>query len=274
MAGSMTGRAVAMLVVIAAVVAVISPIDVKAWTPQQNYVRDPAYIPRFANYTNPTLEPGESGKISFAIKNRYNDSMNGVVLTIEIYELGTIEYSKRIDKVHNPPEISDSVNKQSLVLNLNTILSGSTLVKEFTIKTSRETEEGTYFVRFNLSFTFNSDKYTMLSRGYFSDADWTFATKESNKTNADKTHIDMEYLYQKYGSIAIIPDTAFTVRWPIPMWPFYILAGLTVMFAVLAVIFYLQEEHGKFPRLEKALQKWSGKLHQSRRLLKKRAGKV
>jgi hypothetical protein len=245
-----------------------------AWTDTQNYIRDPSNIPRFENYSVPTLAPGDSGTLSFAIKNRYNDSIDQSVLTIEIFRVQTIDYVKDIKNAADPPRISDAADKQVLVLSLNRISSGDTLVKPFTISTSTDTEEGTYSVRFNLTFMFQSSKYTMLSRGYFSDSDWDYATKGSPNVTQEEVGIDMGYLYWHYGSIAIIPETAFTVRSPIPMWPLYLLVALTILFAAMAVVFYLQEEHNKFPRLEKGLQKLTGKFYQSRRFFKKRSGKV
>jgi hypothetical protein len=267
----MRSRLAAILLTLILATTVISQAgSVHAWSTVQEYVKDPAAIPRFKNYTTPTIEPGSSGTLSFVIENRYNNATEQTVLTIELYELGTIKYSKLIGDVKNPPRIGESGNMQRLVMTLNRVESNKPLVKEFTIRTSSDTEEGTYFVRFNLTFNFNGTKYTMLSRGYYSDADWEFATKNPG---GDESNINMSYLYIHYNSIAIIPDTAFSVKSPIPMWPFYLLVALTIMFAALAVVFYLQEEYNKFPRLEKALQKWTGKFYQRRRLLKKRSGK-
>ena len=249
----------------------------QAWTPEQNFVRDPGKIPYFSDYTTPIIQPGSSGDLSFSITNRYYDNMENVKLFIDLFGLGTIEYEKKLKDIHNPPRLSSNgalygSNKQSIILPLNRIPSNNTpLVKSIRIDTSGDTEEGTYFVRFNLSFIYKGNNYLMLSRGYFSDSDWKFAM---DNPGDESMNLNMSYLFSKYGSIAIIPETAFPVKSPIPLWPFYLLVSLTIMFAALAVIFYLQEEQNKFPRLEKALQKWTGKFYQSRRFLKKRMRKV
>lgn len=250
----------------------------RAWTPTQEYIKHPSNIPLFANYTTPTIEPGNGNWIFFDITNRYNDPpyigpMDNCTLKVELYGLGTIDYEKKIAEVKNPPTLSSEPNRQQVTIVFNRLNAAETVRKSVTISTTKDTEEGTYFVRFNLTFTQNGAKYTMLSRGFFSDEDWKIAT-DPNTANTDISKINMTYLYQRYGCIAIIPDTAFQVKYPIPVWPFYLLLGITIMFAALAVVFYLQEEHDRFPRLQKALQKWTGKFHQSRRLLKKGPGKT
>ena len=61
----------------------------------------------------------------------------------------------------------------------------------------------------------------------------------------------------------IIPDSSFGVKKPIPKWPLYLLITLTIVFAGLSVIFYLEEE-GNYPELNKWLQKQRGKLNELR----------
>jgi len=253
--------------------------NTRAWTEQQDYIRNPVKIPSLANFSTPTIEPGFTDSVAFSITNRYNDSFDKAYLTIQLYALGTIDYEKKITDVRNPPRICENVpnktpnknNPQSLTLVINRLAAGATLNKSFSIRTYTDTEEGTYSVRFNLTFEFQNVKYTMLSLGYFSMDDWRWAI--ANFDN-EGTKINMTYLYAKYGAIAMVPDTSFAVKRPIPLWPLIALGGVSGSFAGLAVVFYLQEEHGKFPRLEKTLQKWTGKFYQSRRLMKKRARKV
>ncbi len=73
------------------------------------------------------------------------------------------------------------------------------------------------------------------------------------------------------GVDGIIPNSSFGVKIPIPQWPLYVLITLTIVFAGLAFIFYLEEE-GTYPELNKWLQKRRGKLNQLRLRLKYRKG--
>ena len=59
----------------------------------------------------------------------------------------------------------------------------------------------------------------------------------------------------------IIPDSSFGIKKPIPKWPLNVLITLTIVFAGLSVIFYLEEEE-TYPELNKWLQKVRGKFNQ------------
>ena len=92
---------------------------------------------------------------------------------------------------------------------------------------------------------------------------WEDAT--TNVTEGSPGNINLDVL----GVDGIIPDSSFGVKKLIPQWPLYVLITLTIVFAGLAVIFYLEEE-GTYPELNKWLQKQRGKLNQLRLRLKYR----
>ena len=94
---------------------------------------------------------------------------------------------------------------------------------------------------------------------------WEEAT--TNVTDGAPGNINLESL----GVDGIIPDSSFGVKKPIPKWPLYILTTLTLFFAGLAVVSYLEEE-GNYPELNKWLQKQRGKLNQLRLRFKYRKG--
>ena len=132
------------------------------------------------------------------------------------------------------------------------------------IGTEDDTLKGTYFVRHKITFTYLPEGdslqqgFAMLSRGYYSSEQWE---------GFDYSNL----YYQLDGSSGIIPDSSFSVKDPVPLWPLAALIGLCVLFGALAVVFYLAEEHGEqYPRLKKALQYWSGKFEQRRRLMQQR----
>ena len=92
---------------------------------------------------------------------------------------------------------------------------------------------------------------------------WEEAT--TNVTEGSPGNINLEALEVD----GIIPDSFFGVKKPIPKWPLYALITLTIIFASLSVIFYLEEE-GNYPELNKWLQKQRGKLNELRLRLKYR----
>ena len=141
----------------------------------------------------------------------------------------------------------------------------TTISLEFRIITNEETKEGTYFVRFSMSFDLNETERLMQSRGHWSVDLWQEAT--TNVTEGTPGNINLEVL----DVDGIIPDSSFGVKKPIPKWPLYVLITLTIVFAGLSVIFYLEEE-GNYPGLNKWLQKQRGKLNELRLRLKYRKG--
>ena len=116
----------------------------------------------------------------------------------------------------------------------------TTISLEFRIITNEETKEGTYFVRFSMSFDLNETERLMQSRGHWSMDLWEEAT--TNVTEGTPGNINLEVL----DVDGIIPDSSFGVKKPIPKWPLYVLITLTIVFAGLSVIFYLEEE-GNYP---------------------------
>ncbi len=188
----------------------------------------------FGNFHTPTIKPDESGELCFTIENNYNKTMENVFLTVEIYKYVTEEESKNINEVSSPPVFEIS-NGQIAIKNLGTININDPAKISLVISTSKETLQGTYLVRMNIEFYLDDVSYMMQSIGYFSDEE--LMNYQLNTTNLP------------LGCSGIIPETSFTVREPIPLWPLYVLIGATVFFGVLAVVFYMQDK-GKIPKLK------------------------
>ena len=100
------------------------------------------------------------------------------------------------------------------------------------------------------------------SRGYFTNAQWEAATDQLN-LNQSIGGINITYL----GVDGILVDTSFSVKKPMPMWPLALLIGLTVLFAVLAVVLYLVEEEKGNIKLKKMFFPQAGKVQQRKMLL-------
>ena len=240
------------------------------------YVSHPGNIPDFHNFSTPQLEPGDNGDFALDIHNRYGESIESVTIIAEIYHRADIDESETLDKISSSerPTIRNTCWNSNCVetsdakkatFDVGTIEANETISFEFEILSNDDTKEGTYFVRFEMNFEHNGTSRTMQSRGHWSMEQWEEAT--TNVTDGSPGNINLESL----GVDGIIPDSSFGVKKPIPKWPLYILITLTVVFAGLAVVFYLEEE-GNNPELNKWLQKQRGKLNQLRLRLKYRKG--
>ncbi len=226
-----------------------------------SYVNSPAHVPNFDNFHTPVLKPGESGIFNFTIENRYVNPMHHVVLEIGIYEWATEQDHAMIEKVANHPVIQES-GKVNYTMEIGTIYPGVNWTVEFHIQTYGGTPDGVYFVRFHISFEYNSSNYMMWSRGYFSNEVWDNATQ--NHT------LNLEYLSQALGKPVdgIVPDSSFSVKSDLT-WILYVLIGITAAVGFLALYTYLKEEQISNPADEKYYE-LKGKYKELERKLKKK----
>jgi len=204
-----------------------------------------------------------------------------VVIVAEIYHRADIDESESLDKISSSerPYVRETcwtdqggnencvatTDAKKATFNIGTIEFNETISLEFEVMSKEDTKEGTYFVRFSMNFDYNSTARVMQSRGYWSMELWEDAT--TNVTEGSPGNINLEVLKVD----GIIPDSSFGIKKPIPKWPLYVLITLTVLFAGLSVVFYLEEE-GTYPGLNKWLQKQRGKLNQLRLSFKYRKG--
>jgi hypothetical protein len=221
-------------------------------------VSAPNMVPDFGDFTTPVIRPGESGKYNFTVTNRYDYEITNVTVTVEFYMWATIEDSKPIENIEGPPPKVKGEGGPKYDLVISSIEPGASETVMLTITTSGDTAKGTYFVRHSIEFTYEGDDFVMSSRGFFTAEQWE---------GFDYTNL----YYQLDGSAGIVPDSSFSVKDPVPLWPLATLIVLCVLFGALAVVFYLAEEHGEqYPRLKKGLQFWTGRWEQRKRLLQQR----
>ena len=188
-----------------------------------------------SNFHTPTINPGESGKLCFTIENNYNTAMENVYMTVEIYRCVTEEASKNVNEISSPPVFTNGETK-TITYN-ESITAGSSTQISLIISTSKGTPQGTYLVRMKIEFNLNGMPSNMMeSIGHFSD-------EERIEYQLNTTHLPS-------GCSGIIPETSFTVREPIPLWPLYVLIGVTVFFGALAAVFYMQDK-GTLPKLKR-----------------------
>ena len=227
----------------------------------------PNRIPDLADFHTPQIVPGASGSYGFSVRNRYNGSLENATLTIEIYKWATLEDAKDIGKVSDPPRISGGTG-QGYIAPPFSLGPNQTASFKISIDTAKQTPQGTYFVKQMMEFTYNGSRLLMKSRGYFSNREWDNATAGANGSRA-VGGINLTIL----GVDGILPDSSFSVKEPIPLWPLAVLIGLTAFFGALAIVFYLMEEKGH-PLLKKRFYKGAGKLKQARRLTEQELRKL
>jgi hypothetical protein len=221
-------------------------------------ISKPNRVPDLGDFTTPVIRPGETGTYNFTVTNRYDHPINDTTLEVEFYMWATIEESKVLGKIDGPPPKISSSKTSSVMKILGMIEAHASEPVKIDITTDEDTPKGTYFVRHRITFTYNETEFTMSSRGYFSKEQWE---------GFDYSNL----YYQLDGNAGIIPDSSFSVKDPVPLWPLATLISLCVLFAALAVVFYLAEEHGeKYPRLKRSLQFWSGRWEQRKRLWEQR----
>jgi hypothetical protein len=226
--------------------------------------------PRFVNrmlddIRTPSITPGGSGVFSLTVNNPDRDNltsaMENVTMDISIYHYATLDESIPVSDIDHPPAIVDSPGVTRILVECGNILPGESHPIDFTIQTRKDTPHGSYFsqssyfVRFMLNFTYENVSYSMASRGHFSDQEW-----ETLKEGGGAGEINRTYL-KELGYDGIIPDSAFSVRLPIPIWPFFLLVGLTVLCGAMALSYHVMDNPGKYPKLEPRLLRLSGRLN-------------
>lgn len=193
---------------------------------EESIVSDPAKIPLLDDFKVPTIIPGEKGELSFSLTNRYDYSITDLKLTAEIYMYKTLEMEKNVSELSETPVIIET-NAQKIEFSYSLMNSNDEIKLSFDIFTSKSTPQGIYFVRMKLEFSYNDTNYTMYSIGSMNKEDWEIYALEGRLPS---------------DCAGIIPETSFTVREPIPLWPLYLLICIAAVFAVLAIIFYFQDK--------------------------------
>jgi hypothetical protein len=228
----------------------------------EDFISKPGNIPVFQFSKTSSIEPGDSGELKFSIENRYPFNMENVTLNLNIYKYVTLEKSKDVKNIDNSPKIVHGsggtrysiLDSQTIMFQWSSIHNNTQENVKIKISTSKETLEGTYFIRMSLSFEYRSEIYNMKSRGYYSQEEWDYAKNTATPTDPGEfnlTALDVN---------GIIVDTSFRVKEPIPFWPLAIFIGLCILFAFLAGLFYLMDEHGKFPKLKVKIDRVTEKI--------------
>jgi hypothetical protein len=229
---------------------------------QAQSIDEPRFVNRMlGDFETPSITPGGSGTFRFSVNNpdawNLTSAMENVTVSISIYHYATLEESLPITEISKPPVITES-GGTDMDVDCGDLEPGEKFPVEFNIDTEKKTPHGSYFsqssyfVRFVLDFSYLGQNYTMASRGHFTDTEWGHLTAGAGQVN-------MTYL-SELGYDGIIPDSAFSLRLPIPKWPFFLLVGLTVLSGAMAISFHVLDNPGRYPKAEVRLLRLSGRI--------------
>jgi len=271
--------------------AVIAVAILLALLPAVRAVDDPRDPGRLGNIIRvlpaPQLAPGDSGVFRFNFTNSYQHEMRNSSLNVSIYQYATIEETLPVDANWRWefPKIRESNGREYGILGPTDVLApGTSRALNFTILTSTDMPHGSvfaqaaYFLRFWLEFDIDNGTgekhYVMASKGYFTQNQWDeartiFDPRECtpyNETNRCLGNLNLTRL----GVDGVLPDSAFGVKEPIPIWPFYALIAATGFFLVLAFLFWVEENPGQYPRIERRWLVFKGRLRRRVRIPRKR----
>ncbi len=246
------------LIDIAVSLAILAPVM------QAQSIVEPRFVNRMlGDFETPSIAPGGSGIFRFSVNNpdaiNITLPMENVSISISIYHYATLEESIPVSEIDHPPVIAES-GGTALVVDCGTILPGGKYPVEFNIDTVKKTPHGSYFsqssyfVRFMLDFSYLGQNHTMASRGHFTDEQWELLKQGSGAGQINQTYL------AELGFDGIIPDSAFSLRLPIPKWPFFVLVGLTVLSGMMAISYHVLDNPGKYPKAEVKLLRLSGRI--------------
>lgn len=182
------------------------------------------------NIESPTIERGDEDILYFTLQNPYPEGyhMENISLNVSIFRYVHLDEEKEIEEIDDPPTFKNEKTYFALQEEdekIEGLTSEESKDFKMEISTGEATDQGVYTIKFDIEF----DLY------------------EQNEIK-ERTKLDEE-----------LPETTFAVEDQLPRWPQYLLGIFTGTFGLLAVMFYFQEKYNKFPKLEKAFDKFSRK---------------
>ncbi len=217
-------------------------------------ISDPEHIPYMNDFSTPPegIVPGSRGVVNFTLTNRYDAPMENVTLVTEIFRFATLDGSQPIASLPSAPSIREGAGQRA-TFPFSIIAPMATLPIRLTLQTRSENIEGTYFIRSQLDFWLDGQSHRMRSVGHFTKEQWQAALDTANESDPGGVNLT---LLQVDG---ILVDISFSIRTSVPQWPFYLLLGAAVLTGVLALMFYLVDEHRGSPRMTAVVLRLSGK---------------
>ena len=276
----MLKKAVASLIIAVVLIPALSAGDDFLPPTVEDYVCNPSNTNfLFLNLSGSTIYPGESGTFFFRLNNPYNRSMENIDLTAEIYAWADLENHRNIDASFPDPPVIEQGDGRTYHDHVDEILPGMNVSYSLLMKTFENTMDGVYYVRFTLEFDYSNSTsnplqhFVMRSMSYYTKDQWDYATQEPDESDLPyyRHGVNITYLSQFYPVDAIITFASFSVHRGVPKWPLFVFAGGAIFFAVLAYMYYMNDNYGKYQWLDEKTKQVSGKYQQFRRRLYERA---
>jgi len=212
---------------------------------------DPVNVNKIlTRFDPPTLTPAAFGYLSLRLSNPFSVEISNVSILAEPYlfvqQDGTAQWE---DLTHLPTMRNASTN--SGIINISHLLPNENLTLNWRIDTDSSTPRGSwmaqpvYLVRLLIRFDDGRDNVSYASRGFFSDDEWTRL-----RTIGDPSvgGVNQTYLLS-LGFNGIIPETSFTVKDEIPLWPVFMIGVVAAFSFTYAVYLYSKKKPGIADRL-------------------------
>lgn len=227
----------------------------------------------FSGFVTPTIRPGDTLVFGFNMTNPYDDPVCTMVdlnLTVGIYRYATQEEVRDVDAEFEDPPVFDN-GRPEVDLLFSALQLNETVRVNLTVSTDDDTPHGsyfsqsTYFVRLRLAFNFegNDTRVLLQSRGFFTEEEWDTMVS----FDPAESIVNLTYMHS-LGVDGLIPDSSFGIKIPIPRWPLGVLIGGCCLSAFMALYYFVLDNPGKYPSLEKRFYKLRGELSELRGKLK------
>ncbi len=190
-----------------------------------------------AAVTAPSLPAGASGAIVVTMTDPLNVTISSLELTLNVYAFnGFPGNDTATGALATPPLLPTPTTSGAWAnFSLGSLGPSATVAASASVVTSAATPIGAYAVRLGLSFaTPNASRYILLSRGWFSAAQWAAATTGPNGTTV-LTARSLALL----NVSGILPETSVQVTstaWTIALYAIF--AGAVGLAGVGAFVYY------------------------------------
>lgn len=228
----------------------------------------PTHVPRFEFVSmGDGIQPEGAAVYGFDLRNRYNDTIENLTVTVEIYRWATQEDARDVQEIARPPWF-ESTGTVGRTLTFAAVAPNATVEVRETVRASRDTPEGVYFTRHTVEFDYGNftpapfeapelRHFVMKSRGHFTQAQFESIN-----------YSDLEDSLTALNVSGIVPDSSLSVKSPVPLWPLGLVVGAAAVTGGLAYAAYLAEMHpDRYPRLKRQMLRWSGALRVRRAMV-------
>ncbi len=255
-------------------------------TGQAHRIGNPEWVSFLLDHAQtPDLAPGEGGTFSVVVNNTFPWPIKNISLTFEVYRYREVDVDLPVNTSAwtgpGPYFLQQSGDLDyAIEPPVPPLDPGNSSVVSFPVVTYPDTphgsltKQGSYFVRARIVFDFadangtTTNTSVMMSRGWFTDAQFDVAREPCDPaTSYCAGLLNMTYLGSVYGLThldGLLSDFAFSVKDRMPAWPYYVVGGAMVASLVFAVLFYAEENPGRYPRIARWWLAVKGKAQRAR----------